>query len=281
MQLPCSRHVQRRLRWPRSHESSALTIRARRHRPPTSRAYASIWRTATGRPWKFRRRRARANTGPARASQSGSWNASPSTCQLLSASTTDLPSRCAISKRTGCCPTGRASSTISSSTGRPTRTTSMSSSSATAPAATARRAWATPAGGGSPRSAQAARNRCFISTFRDRWRNRPMPAFPGCASSGSASAPAFTSGPSTAGTFPPGDRPSPRSILPCGRAVSPTRPHRRPARRLQHRRLAFARRPRRSPFGVPPPRSVAARTHAAQVEGWILGVPGLIRSAAR
>ena len=39
-------------------------------------------------------------------------------------------------------------------------------------------------------------------------------------------------------------------------------PHRRPARRLQHRRLAFPRRPRRQPCGVPESRSVAARTHA-------------------
>jgi hypothetical protein len=36
----------------------------------------------------------------------------------LSASTTAFPFRCAISRRTGCCPTGRASSTISSATGR-------------------------------------------------------------------------------------------------------------------------------------------------------------------
>lgn len=46
---------------------------------------------------------------------------------------------------------------------------------------------------------------------------------PGCASSASASAPASTSGPSTAGTFRPGGRPSPRSIPPCGRAASPMR----------------------------------------------------------
>ena len=38
-------------------------------------------------------------------------------------------------------------------------------------------------------------------------------------------------------------------------------PHRRPARRLQHRRLAFARRPGWQPCGVPEARSNAARTH--------------------
>jgi hypothetical protein len=35
-------------------------------------------------------------------------------------------------------------------------------------------------------------------------------------------------------------------------------PNRRPARRLQHRRLALARRPRRQPRGIPQPRSFAA-----------------------
>jgi hypothetical protein len=50
-------------------------------------------------------------------------------------------------RRTGYCPTGRASSMISSGTGRPTKITPMSSLSATASTATARRAWAMPAGG--------------------------------------------------------------------------------------------------------------------------------------
>ena len=48
-------------------------------------------------------------------------------------------------------------------------------------------------------------------------------------------------------------------------------PHRRPARRLQHRRLAFARRPRRQPCGVPQPRSFAARTHAGAGGGLDIG----------
>lgn len=44
------------------------------------------------------------------------------------------------SKRIGCCPTGRSSSTISSAIGRPMRITSMSISCATASRVTARRA---------------------------------------------------------------------------------------------------------------------------------------------
>ena len=59
----------------------------------------------------------------------------------------------------------------------------------------------------------AARNRSSTLTSRDRWRNPPMPAFPGYASSASASETACISGRSTAGTiFRPGGRPSPRSI---------------------------------------------------------------------
>ena len=48
-------------------------------------------------------------------------------------------------------------------------------------------------------------------------------------------------------------------------------PHRRPARRLQHRRLAFARRPRRQPRGVPQARPVAARAHAGAGGGLDIG----------
>ena len=51
----------------------------------------------------------------------------------------------------------------------------------------------------------------------------PCRAFRGCASSASGSAPASTSGRSTAGTFRPGVRPSPRSIRRCGAAASPVR----------------------------------------------------------
>lgn len=50
-------------------------------------------------------------------------------------------------ERTGFCPTGHASSTISSATGRPTKITSMSISCATALQGMVRSAWATPAGG--------------------------------------------------------------------------------------------------------------------------------------
>ena len=76
-----------------------------------------------GRRWKFRRHRARANTGPARASPNGWWNGWPRIRPRSSASTTAFHSRCAISRRTGSCPIGRASLTISSGTGRPTRIT--------------------------------------------------------------------------------------------------------------------------------------------------------------
>lgn len=42
---------------------SASTIPVRKRRPRASRACASIWPRATGFPWRFCRRRARANTG--------------------------------------------------------------------------------------------------------------------------------------------------------------------------------------------------------------------------
>jgi hypothetical protein len=50
-----------------------------------------------------------------------------------------------------------------------------------------------------------------------------MPAFPGCASSASASAPASIFGPSMAGMCRPGGRSSPRSIRHCGLRTLPTR----------------------------------------------------------
>ena len=43
-----------------------------------------------------------------------------------------------------------------------------------------------------------------VSTCRGRWRNPPMPGFPGCVSSASGAARACTSGRLTDGTFPPG-----------------------------------------------------------------------------
>jgi hypothetical protein len=53
-------------------------------------------------------------------------------------------------------------------------------------------------------------------------------------------------------------------------------PHRRPARRLQHRRLAFQRRSRWQPYGVPQAQSFAARTNFIRIEGaeGKLEVPG-------
>ena len=57
-------------------------------------------------PVEVRRRRARANTGPARASPNGLWSGWPRMRRRLSASTTASRFRCAISKRTDSSPTG-------------------------------------------------------------------------------------------------------------------------------------------------------------------------------
>ena len=51
---------------------------------------------------------ARANTGRGRASPNGWWSGSPKMRRRWSASTTAFRFRCAISRCTGCCPTGRA-----------------------------------------------------------------------------------------------------------------------------------------------------------------------------
>jgi hypothetical protein len=112
------------------------------------------------------------------------------------------------------------------------------------------------------------------------WRNPPMPAFPGCASSASGSAPASTSGRSTAGTFRAG-RSAIAEVYPAlwsrgfaaeGRTCD------------QHDAFSIAAWLSRAdrddslaaflnPDLWPPERTMA------QVEGWILGVAGLIRSA--
>lgn len=60
----------------------------------------------------------------------------------------------------------------------------------------------------------------FISTCRDRWRNRPTPVSHGCGSSANTLGFAFISGRSMAGTFPMAARRSPRSIRRCGAAAS-------------------------------------------------------------
>src|ERR1700730_11715237 len=48
-------------------------------------------------------------------------------------------------------------------------------------------------------------------------------------------------------------------------------PNRRPTRRLHDRRLAFARRPRWPPRGIPEARTIAARTHIATRRGLDIG----------
>ena len=72
-----------------------------------------------------------------------------------------------------------------------------------------------------------AQNRCFISTFRDRWRNPRTPGFRGCGSSAKGWPGACISGRSTAGTFRQGAPPSLRSIRRYGTGAS----HARTARR--------------------------------------------------
>jgi len=86
----------------------------------------------------------------------------------------------------------------------------------------------------------------------DRWRNPPMQAFHGCASSASASAPACISGPLTAGRSRRGARPSPRSIPPCGRAASPMRAA-----------PATSTTPSALPPGFPAPTATAASLHSS------------------
>jgi putative restriction endonuclease len=61
----------------------------------------------------------------------------------LNGGTIHLPSRCAISRYIGCCPTGRRSSTISSAIGRPMTITLTLISSVKACTAMEQRAWAT------------------------------------------------------------------------------------------------------------------------------------------
>jgi hypothetical protein len=93
--------------------------------------------------------------------------------------------------------------------------------------------------------------------------NPPMPAFPGCASSRQRLGERLHFRPFDGWDIPAG-RSAIAEVYPAlwsrgfaneGRAGDP-------ARRLQHRRLAFARRSRRQPCGAPQPRSVAARKHA-------------------
>ena len=237
-----------------------------------ARACASIWPRATRRRWRFRRRRARANTGRARASPNGWWSGLPKTCPRWSASTTAFPFRCAISRCTAFSPTGRASSTISSAIGRPTRINIYVDFVRDGIA-----------GNGAARTGNA------------RWRRLTEERAGGAKSVFHFDVQGSVAKSTHAGIpwlrfirqrlgprvhfwpFDGWDIPAGRSaiaeVYPAlwSRGFAQRGPHRRPARRLQHRRLAFARRPRRQPCGLPQARPFAARAGGGAGGGLDIG----------
>ena len=92
---------------------------------------------------------------------------------------------------------------------------------------------------GAVRTSVSTQSRFFISTCRGRWRSRRAPEFLGCGSSGKGWGRAFISGRSTGGCSyrPVRHR---RGLPPhVERELRARGPHRRPARRLPRRQMAF------------------------------------------
>ena len=215
---------------------------------------------------------ARGNTGRGAASPNGWWNGWRRTRPRWSASTTDFPSRCATSRRMDCRRTGRASSMISSATGRPTRITPMSISCAMASSATAR----SRAGNARWRRLTEERAGGAKSVFQ-------FDVQGSVAKSTHAGIPWLRFIRQRLGArvhfwpFDGWDIPAGRSaiaeVYPAlwSRNFAQRGPHRRSARRLQHRSLAFARRPGRRPRGLPEARPVAARAHVGAGGGLDFG----------